>query len=224
MTEPAPTALPLTREQSVANFRAALNTVLTHREDYAAQRAAFTWPRLGLFNWADDVFRPLAQSTPDAPALIWDTGRWTYGELEDRANRVGRVLQGGGVRPGERVLLMVGGVPDLWAVLIACIRIGAVVIPATTLLSPEDLQDRLSRGEVRHVVTEAGETPKFAGLSGFTRFVLGRPAPDWTAPGWTDLQGEAEGAPGGRSRGTRPSRRTRCCCTSRAAPPAARNS
>ncbi|WP_407572281.1 AMP-binding protein [Deinococcus altitudinis] len=183
------------RAESVASFQAALKTITDHRQDYEAQRAAFAWPVLGVFNWADDVFRPLAARMGEAPALVWDgasdvaspggpagPGRQSYAELEAQANRLAHLLTEQGVRPADRVLLMVSGVPELWAVFLAAIRIGAVVIPATTLLSAHDLPDRLTRGEVKHVVTEAGETGKFEGLTGFTRFSVG------AAEGWTDLR------------------------------------
>lgn len=182
------TPLP-SRAQSRASFQAALDAVLQNREDYDAQRAVFQWPVLGEFNWADDVFRPLALRMDQSPALVWDGGQQSYADLEAQANRVAHVLVGQGVRPGDRILLMVSGVPALWPVFIAAIRIGAVVIPATTLLSAHDLPDRLKRGEVRHVVTEVAETAKFGGLEGFGRLSLG------PAEGWTDLLAEALAQP-----------------------------
>jgi len=190
---PAPAHTP-DRQQSTANFRAALSAITDHRDDYDAQRAAFSWPVLGVFNWADDVFRPLAQQMGDAPALVWDagasgTGQQSYAELEAQANRLANLFTQSGVRPTDRMLLMVSGVPELWAVFMAAIRIGAVVIPATTLLSPHDLADRLTRGEVKHVVTEAGETGKFEGLTGFSRFSIG------AAESWTDLRTHAAAQP-----------------------------
>ena len=45
-------------------------------------------------------------------------------------------------------------------------KLGAVIIPATTLLTPDDLADRLERGDVRHVVVGAGQRGKFAGARG----------------------------------------------------------
>jgi len=182
------------RTQSTANFQAALDAITRHRDDYDAQRAAFSWPVLGVFNWADDVFRPLARQMGDAPALVWDAGasgtdQQSYAELEAQANRLANLFTQSGVRPTDRMLLMVSSVPELWAVFMAAIRIGAVVIPATTLLSPHDLADRLTRGEVKHVVTEAGETGKFEGLEGFSRFSIG------AAEGWTDLRTQAAAQP-----------------------------
>jgi acetyl-CoA synthetase len=52
-------------------------------------------------------------------------------------------------------------------------KVGAVIIPASTLLGPEDLADRIARGEVRHVITESALTQKFRGLPGnWTRIAV----------------------------------------------------
>ncbi len=191
---PEPFSLQPGRAESVASFQAALKAITDHREEYDAQRAAFAWPVLGVFNWADDVFRPLAAQMGAAPALVWEGGQQSYAELEAQANRLAHLFVERGVQPTDRMLLMVSGVPELWAVFLAAIRIGAVVIPATTLLSAHDLPDRLTRGEVKHVVTEAEETGKFGGLEGFTRFSIGRPEAG-NAKGWIDLRAEAATQP-----------------------------
>jgi acetyl-CoA synthetase len=59
---------------------------------------------------------------------------------------------------------MLGNEVPLWETMLAAIKIGAVVIPATTLLSGEDLQDRLVRGNARWVITNATGREKFAEL------------------------------------------------------------
>ena len=69
---------------------------------------------------------------------------------------------------------MLGNVVPLWEVMLAAIKLGAVVIPASTLLQPADLADRITRGHVRHVVAEAAYVPKFAGVPGeWTRVAVG---------------------------------------------------
>jgi acetyl-CoA synthetase len=68
----------------------------------------------------------------------------------------------------------------LWEVMLAAIRLGAVIIPATTLLERDDLRDRLERGRVSAVVTEAALTGRFAGLSGApVRIATGEPEKGW---------------------------------------------
>jgi len=80
------------------------------------------------------------------------------------------------------MLLMLGNDVPLWETLLAACKLGAVVIPAATLLAPEDLQDRLDRGAVRHVIVGAAHTGKFAALGGeYTRICVGGPSAGWHA-------------------------------------------
>ena len=86
-----------------------------------------------------------------------------------------------GVKRGDRILLMLGNVVPLWEVMLASMKLGAVVIPATTLLASNDLADRFDRGRARHVVTTSAETGKFDGLdSRLTRIAVGDPVVGWT--------------------------------------------
>jgi len=71
------------------------------------------------------------------------------------------------------VLLMLGNVAPLWEVILAAMKLGAVIIPASTLLQPADLVDRIARGQVRHVVTETAQLGKFGEVPGdWTRIVV----------------------------------------------------
>ena len=178
MTEPA-------RESSgTAAYRAARDLLLRHREDYEAAMAAFAWPRLDEFNWALDWFDVLAAEHPDRDALRVVTAdsdtRLTYAQMAARSNQVANWLRDLGARRGDRVLLMLGNIAPLWEVILASIKLGAVIIPASTLLGPEDLADRIARGGVRHVITEDAHAPKFEGLDGtWTRVVVGAAAAGW---------------------------------------------
>ena len=102
-------------------------------------------------------------------------------------------LRGLGVRRGDRLLLMLGNIVPLWEVILAAMKLGSVIIPASTLLRPEDLSDRVARGDVRHIVTEAVHTEKFAHLTGDqTRIAVTASADE--APGWHHYS-EADSAP-----------------------------
>jgi acetyl-CoA synthetase len=77
---------------------------------------------------------------------------------------------------------MLGNVVPLWEVMLAAVKLGAVVIPASTLLQPADLADRIDRGGVRHVVADAAQAPKFADVPGtWTRVVVAGTADGWHA-------------------------------------------
>ena len=169
---------------STASFRAARDLLLRHREDYGAARASFAWPELEQFNWALDWFDVIAAEHQERTALrvVSDEGSGesvSYAEMAARSARSANWLRGLGVRRGDRVLLMLGNIVPLWEVMLAAMKLGAVVIPASTLLQPADLADRIGRGGVAHVVAEEAQVPKFDGLpGGWTRVVVG------DAAGW----------------------------------------
>jgi acetyl-CoA synthetase len=84
------------------------------------------------------------------------------------------------VKRGERILLMLGNEVALWETMLAAMKLGAVVIPATAMLTPEDLRDRLDRGRVRHVVAGFAHLDKFADLAGdYTRICVGPVTQGW---------------------------------------------
>ena len=128
----------------------------------------------------------------------------TFGELSERSNRIANGLRALGVKRGERILLMLGNVVPLWEVMLAAMKLGAVVIPASTLLTPNDLKDRFDRGRVRHLVANAADAPKFAGLDPtVTRIALGDAPAGWH-PFDTLLQGDARFVADGETRATDP--------------------
>ncbi len=171
---------------ALESFVQARDFLLTHREDYATAYRGFQPPKLQQFNWALDYFDAIAQGNNNT--ALWvvneDGGetRLSFAELAERSNRMANHLRGLGVNRGDSVLLMLNNVVPLWETMLACIKLGAVIIPATTLLAPDDLADRLERGKVRHVVVGTQETGKFAGLAGdYTRISVGGAVPGWAA-------------------------------------------
>src|ERR1043165_3238286 len=167
-------------------FRAARDFLLRTREDYDTAYRDFRWPALDRFNWARDWCDPYAAGNErTALWIVDDEGaevRLSFAEVAERSSRVAGFLYAHGVERGDRVLLMLPNVAPLWEAMLACIKLGAVIIPATTQLTPDDLRDRFDRGGVRHVITDAAGAPKFDVIDGdYTRSVAGGDAPDqWT--------------------------------------------
>ena len=171
---------------AVAEFIAARDFLLQHRSDYATAYAGFKWPRLKEFNWALDHFDTMAKGN-DNPALwiVEEDGsesKLSFAEMSARSNRVANWLRKQGVKRGERILIMLGNEVPLWETMLAAIKLGAVVIPATTLLTPEDLDDRIDRGQVKHIVIGTAHTDKFEGLAGnYSRIAVGGAPAGWKA-------------------------------------------
>ncbi len=169
----------------VEAFKAARDFLFEHRTNYRVAHAEFRWPRLENFNYALDWFDAELAQGPNADRLALNivgdgAATATFAELSERSNRVANGLRALGVKRGERILLMLGNVVPLWEVMLAAMKLGAVLIPATTLLTPNDLKDRFERGRVRHLVANAADAPKFAGLDPtVTRIALGDAPAGW---------------------------------------------
>ena len=152
----------------------------------AAAIEAFRWPNCPEFNWAIDYFDRIALGNAQ-PALrvVDDLGGdevLAYADLARRSNQVANFLAAHGVGRGDRILIMLGNVIPLWETMLASIKLGAVMIPATTLLQRVDLEDRLSRGRVKAVVCESGMAARFEGLGGApVRIAVGPDVAGWLA-------------------------------------------
>ncbi len=166
-------------------FRAARDLLLEHRSDPVAAEASFRWPELDEFNWALDVFDRVAEPTRTALWIVDAAGaeaRYSFADLTERSNRVASFLREFGVGRGDRILLMLGNELALWETMLAAMKLGAVVIPATTLLVRDDLADRIERGGVRAVVAAKEVAPRFEGLPGAEiRVTVGGAVPGWHA-------------------------------------------
>ena len=166
---------------NAAAFLSARDFLLRHREDYTTAYRDFRWPKLVHFNWALDYFDPMARgNTQPALWLVDDEAgetKLSFAELSERSNRVANALRGLGVRRGDRILLMLGNVVPLWECMLAAMKLGAVIVPATMLLTRNDLADRFARGRVRHHLVHEGSW-------GTANFCTGPAAHDhgWQSP------------------------------------------
>jgi acetyl-CoA synthetase len=189
-------------------FLRARDVLVSTREDYEKATAEFTWPELDEFNWALDYFDRYAQGNTRVALWLAQEGgsdlRLSFAEVRDRSTRVARFLERQGVQRGDRILVMLGNVAPLWEVTLAAMKLGAVLSPAAPLLTPADLQDRITRGRMDHAVVDATVADKVAPLRGLrTRIVVGGPCPGFVA--YEDAYSEsAQALPGGRTRASDP--------------------
>src|SRR5213595_2826932 len=186
----------------MTTFQEARAFPLKHRTDYDAAVKGFCWPDPFPFNWALDWFDAELARNADSRdrAALWivDAGsdretKLSFAALSRRSNQVANFLRAQGIKRGDHLLLLLGNVVPLWETMLAAIKLGVVVIPATTLLTPDELRDRLDHGRAKVVVASQDQVAKFAKLSGedLVRVVVGATAKQ---EGWLPFE-DAANAP-----------------------------
>jgi acetyl-CoA synthetase len=173
-------------EQGLKTFLRARELLLSHREDYEMAHRKFRWPQLDTFNWALDYFDTYARGNKKLALWIVDDSnteiKLSFAEMSQRSNQVANFLREEGVRRGDRILVQLPNHVAMWEVMLAAIKLGAVVIPAATLLTVEDLRDRLERGKARHIVTIPAQIEKYSNLSAdYVRIIVDGEAKNWIA-------------------------------------------
>lgn len=158
---------------------------LDRMSDYSRITASFRWNVPTEFNFAVDVVDVWARDA-ERPALICvdangDERRFTYAEIADASRRLAHTLKAGGVRQGDRVIVMLPRIAEWQISMVACLRIGAVPIPCITMLTASDLEYRCADASAVAVITTAAETQKFDGIGDIAlRIAVGEPPTGWT--------------------------------------------
>src|SRR6195952_1992399 len=184
----------------MTTFQDARPFLLKHRTDYDAAVKGFRWPDPAPFNWALDWFDAELARNADSKdrAALWIVDaasnretKLSFEALSRRSNQVANFLRAQGLQRGDHLLLLLGNVIPLWETMLAAMKLGVVVIPATTLLTPDELRDRLDRGRAQGVVASQDQVAKFAGLGGdeLIRVVVGASAKHG---GWLAYEQAAE--------------------------------
>jgi acetyl-CoA synthetase len=192
--------------ESAEAFVAARDFCLRHRSNYETALREFAWPRLEHFNWALDYFDAIAQGN-EAPALhvVNEDGSEeirSFSSMSVRSSQLANFLRERGIRRGDCVLLMLGNEVALWESLLALMKIGAVISPATGLLTQDDVSERIERGGISGVVAGSTFTAKFQHVRDhLTRIVVGPAERDWisfddsyAAPAFFDPDGPTRAA------------------------------
>jgi acetyl-CoA synthetase len=183
----------------MVSFKDARAFLLEHRTDYDAAVKGFCWPDPVPFNWALDWFDAELANNPESRdrAALWivdaassNETRLSFAELSRRSNQVANFLRAQGLKRGDHLLLLLGNVVPLWETMLAAMKLGVVVIPATTLLTADELRDRLDRGRAKAVVATQDQVAKFAGLGDdeLVRIVIGGTDND----GWLPFEDAAK--------------------------------
>ncbi|HET9551333.1 MAG TPA: AMP-binding protein [Anaeromyxobacteraceae bacterium] len=150
-------------------FLAARDFLQRHREDYEAARAGFRWPALERFNWALDWFDVYAEGNGRTALHVIRHGaerKVSYAELKERSCRVANHLRALGARRGDRLLAVLGNAPVVQELMLACLRLGLVFVPASTALTPALVRERIEKGGVRLVVADAAAAEALGAVPG----------------------------------------------------------
>ena len=129
--------------------------------DYDAERARFRLDVPARFNFTLDVLERRASAAPDGLALLSldaagdVSARHTWAELARETRRMAHALTALGVRQGDPIFVMLPRIPEWYVVALGAIRIGAVPMPGTNLLTGRDIEHRIARAEAVAAVTDA---------------------------------------------------------------------
>jgi len=114
------------------------------------------WQVPDRFNFTRDVVEALAHDPKRQAVMVLGSDGVieprTFLQLAERSARWSSLLRERGVRPGDRVLVLVGSSIDWLEVVLACLKVGAVVVPASVSMSAATLEDRLTTTDARLLV------------------------------------------------------------------------
>ncbi|MDO5851284.1 MAG: AMP-binding protein [Methanobacteriaceae archaeon] len=109
------------------------------------------------FNFAYDVVDEYAKIKPEKIALVWCNDItekiFTFEDLKFYTDKAANFFKSLGIKKSDKVMLTLKSRYDFWISIIALHKIGAIVIPATHMLKPEDIVYRLQAGDIKAVIT-----------------------------------------------------------------------
>src|SRR5437588_7525807 len=136
-----------------------------HMTNYEAERRNFHLEVPEYFNFATDVIGKWA-SDPDKLAMLWigqhgEEEHITFAQFFERSSRAANAFAKLGIKKGDRVLVMLPRIPEWWESVLGLMKLGAIPIPCTTLLTTKDIQFRAEAAEVQGIITDGDGAAKF---------------------------------------------------------------
>jgi acetyl-CoA synthetase/medium-chain acyl-CoA synthetase len=127
--------------------------------DYEQTCREFSWEVPQHYNFAFDVVDRWGEDA-EKLAMLWldergNERRLTFRDFTIRSNQVGNALRSMGIRAGDRILIMLPRLPEWWEAVLAIMKIGAISMPGTMLLTPKDVAYRIQSAEAAAVITDA---------------------------------------------------------------------
>ncbi len=133
--------------------------------DYEAERRSFQLEVPEYFNFATDVIGKWA-SDPNKPAMLWvgqhgEEQGLTFAHFAEYSSRAANAFSALGIGKGDPILVMLPRIPEWWETILGLMRLGAIPIPCTTLLTPRDIQFRSDIAKAVAIVTDHEGAAKF---------------------------------------------------------------
>ncbi|MGH2480460.1 MAG: AMP-binding protein, partial [Ktedonobacteraceae bacterium] len=169
--------------------------------DYEAERRDFHLEVPEYFNFATDVMGKWA-SDPHKLAMLWvgqdgERRQLTFAHLAEQSSRAANAFAALGIQKGDRVLVMLPRIPEWWESVLGLMKLGAVPIPCTTLLTPKDIQFRSEVAEAAGFITDSEGAAKFDQVRGecpTIQYAILVDTPQSERAGWTNYHQVAEKA------------------------------
>ncbi|HCL81589.1 MAG TPA: acyl-CoA synthetase [Nitrospiraceae bacterium] len=132
--------------------------------DYEKEYREFSFPVPERFSFPLDVFDKWAASIPNEAALFWTDGnaekKFSFNELKLLSSKGAPAFKKSGIKKGDKVLVMLPNIPEWWEVMLSLMRLNAIPIPATTILTAKDIEYRLSAADIKAVIATEEDAPK----------------------------------------------------------------
>jgi len=164
-------------------------------KDYFKEYREFSLPVPERFSFPIDVF----DKWGDKLALFWTDGsidkRFSFNELKMLSSKGAGALKKIGINKGDKVFIILPNIPEWWEIMLALMRINAVPIPATTLLTAKDISYRLSATDIKAVIATEEEVSKVedaVGTHSYTPLLLSTAGVE--RKGWYDYIEERNNA------------------------------
>ncbi|MEE8302083.1 MAG: AMP-binding protein [Candidatus Tectomicrobia bacterium] len=161
---------------------------MANMTNYEQERAAFTLDVPETFNFGTDVVDKWAED-PGKLAMVWvdEDGRnerYTFADMRRESNRFANVLQGLGIGKGDGVMIVLSRLPQWHVMVTGIMKLGAIPMPGTVLLTPKDYEYRINMAEARAVIVDADNASKVEDIQANCPtlahcIVLGGARPGW---------------------------------------------
>ena len=134
--------------------------------NYQVARRDFTWDVADDYNFAIDTIGKWAEDANKLAMLrIGPDGReerYTFVHFDEQSSRAANAFEKLGMQKGDRILVMLPRVPEWWEAMLGLMKLGAISIPCTTLLTPKDIQYRAEIAEPVALITDRAGADKLA--------------------------------------------------------------